>query len=1117
MNTFNNHHGHGDIVNGSKNTIISDLEINKVMAVINNVLKDICHFDYTKAKETIKSLRDTNSLSENVRHLIDAIEYKVDIHVSKNISSPIPEGIKTLIRDMNVDDNTKDIVSSVWMQSSIVASFNKKNDAEELCFKEAIDIYNVSPKLQYTQELYNKFIANESALISFFNEKNLLLTEIEFIGVILGLCRVGNFELANEHSTTLLERYPSTLTKIYKAYSCALKIYNNKDFVHIWSTSRCIYNEIVENTKLIIDIFDNAKHLNYDPLFVALFITSQLCDGRDDELSQLIKIHENRIAATISNSPTPTSSDIINPDLEKKSNLRIDEFLTSSHIDDEQFDIIYPEIASKKLKKRAKLDALHSSIEVKSEDAFIGKFKTIMLRSELMHQTNDYSKIPELKELISSLFENHADRLSLLYPPIVAMLSEKLIALKLSEEACRLLERFISNEPTPSPLYLVYLNSLINSERWETLYTTLRLVPQNEWGYSQWMANAAYHNELKEHTLAIYSINEAILLDNSIPSAWIQLIKSNINNNTSKDELNTLIHSIPDKVFELADSYTFHLLKQIMLYIDYDFAENISHDIFMQNPEKYAPYITELYFHTLKSDAKNINANYKSKYCVRAVSYTVDDKINTKIIVRGLERLTDYMIDEDSSFGDLLLSMNVGETAKFQMNNITLNEIKPINIACFHYALSLTESTPNECMPIKSIQVPDNPDELIGKLEAELSSMQPKSLSEFTEEYASFPLCFRPLFVPQGEDIVNSIFFLFENKLSNSKIHLHNMGSKDISEFLVDLFGLIYLVLCGYTDCICEKKLKLYVTSETNDALKKWLSIVEDPSFLRIGIKDGRLVRTNAKDIQAVTNIFRLSIKKLLNIVTIIEPTLNDTPRELFELKDLIDKATYSTIRYAITSEIPYFTLDSSITKIFPEHPIKLLDSEHLTDFLNESTSIDNKIEAIKYHLKFDFPYQILNKDVILLSKDDNESNLIICSQIIIKYMGNFTTIEDGVNTLSSILLSPLIIASSCNKLARGGKTHDTQCNTEIERLFYACSLSISKVSSQLSAEEKVCNLWINLIRIIDCEFKSNILLNLKSKTIKYIEYLGSNFCRGYFLDINRVNELIFNALHKQK
>ncbi|WP_447830809.1 PIN domain-containing protein [Aeromonas salmonicida] len=1120
MNTSNtnNHYGPGDIVNGNKNTITSDLDINKVMVVATNILKDISHKRYTKASDTIKSLRDTNALSDNVRHLIDVIEYKLNIHINKDISTPFPEGIKILMRSPSMDDNVKDIASSIWMLSSIVNSFSNNTDKENADLSEAVDIFNASPKLQYTLEIYHNYLSDEEAIISLFNDRKLFLAEGELIGLINGLCRLGKFELACEYSNTLLVTYPTTLAKTYKAYTQSFKINSYSDFLHIWSTSRFIYKEIIDNVELITEIFDGGDYKDYDYLFIALFITSQLCDGRNDKISKLMHAYEERISSVVSYIRPPSQTEIVKTGLGQNPTFQLDELLTTKHINDEQFNIIYPEIShSKNIKMKAKKEALHSNIEVRSDDEFEGKLKTILLRTELIYQIKDFSKTPELKALISSFFDDHIDRVPLLYPPVVAFLSERLISLKLSDEACRFLEKIINKEPAPSVLYQVYLNSLINAERWETLHDTLQLIPQNEWEYPQWMANAAYYNELKNYQESIFSIGQAINLDDCIPAAWIQLIDTHLKAQSSKDELNKLILSIPEKIFELANSYTFMLLEKIMMHIDYEFAEHIGVDIFIQNPEKYAAFITGIHFNTLKSNAKNLGRTYKSKYCVKAVSYTLDDKNHTKIIVRGLERLTEHLIDEESSFGEFLLSLNIGQTERFQMNKVTLYEMKPINIACFHYALSITEATPHESMPIKSISVPDNPDEFIGKLETELISMQPESTSQFTEQHADLPLHFRPIFSPQRDCIVNDILFLFENKLSNSRIMHHNVGSEEINEFLVDMFSLIYLALSGYGDCIYEKRLVVYLTSETNKEMMKWLAIVEDPKFLRVGIRDGRLIRTNAQEVQAATENFRKNIRTVLKSAKIIEPTLSNTPRELFEIKDLIDKSTYSTLRCAIANRIPYFTLDYNITRLFPENYITVLNSQFLTTILNESTLLSKKIEAINYSLQFDFPYQISNADMLRLSIDDGVGfNMKLCSRIINKYSGNFEKIEDGTHILSLILFHPLVTASIYDKLARGGRTYDTQCNTEVEYLFNSCSQSIIKVLSTLSAEEKACHLWSHLITISARRLNEMKLPHLLPKTIKNVEFLASQFCSGHFLDIDRVNEVMNNMLRSK-
>ncbi|WP_413796075.1 PIN domain-containing protein [Aeromonas dhakensis] len=1116
VSNTNNHYGPGDIVNGNKNTIINDLDTNKVMAIVTNILKDISHKRYKKASDTIKSLRDTNALSDNVRYLIDTIEYKLNIHINKDVYTPLPEAVKILIRSSDVDDTVKDIVSSIWMISSVVASSKESTDKESAILNEAIDIYNLSPKLQYTLEVYYTYISDEEFIISSFNEKKLFICEGELIGLINGLCRLSNFELASEYSNVLYRTYPTTLAKVYKAYTQSLKINSYSDFLHIWSTSRCIYQEIIDNANLIMQIFDGDDYKDYDHLFIALFITSQLCDGRNDKLSKLMHVHKERISSVVDYTPTSSKEDIVKPDWDHNPTIKIDELLTTSCINDEQFHIIYNEISStQNIKRKAKKEALHSNIEVRSVDEFEGKFKTIMLRTELICQTDDHSKVPELKMLISSFFDEHIDRVPHLYPPVVAFLSERLISLKLSDEACCFLEKIIHKEPAPSVLYQIYLNALINAERWETLHSTLQLIPNNEWEYPQWMANASYYNELKDYQKTISSISQAISLNNCIPASWIQLIEAHLKAKSSEEELNKLIHSIPEEIFELANPYTFLLLEKIMMHVDYEFAEYIGIDIFIQNPEKYAAYITGLHFNTLKSHAKKSGGTYKSKYCVKAVSYTLDDKNHTKIIVKGLERLTEYLIDEESSFGEFLLGLTIDQTERFQMNKVTLNEVKPINIACFHYALSITEATPNESMPIKSISVPENPDEFVEKLTTELISLQPESPSNFNEQYVDIPLHFRPVFSPHKDNIVNSILILFESEPSNSRIILRNEGSEDINKFLVDMFSLIYLAISGYGDCIYDRNLVVYLTSETNEEMMQWLAMVEDPKFLRVGIIDGRLRRTTAQDVQAATETFRKNIRKILKNSQIIEPELTNTPRELFEIKDIVDRSTYSTLRYAIENKIPYFTLDKNIIHLFPNYPITILNAQSLSATLSHSTATPQKIDAIKYHLDFNFPYQVSYKDTIYLSSDDSKKNNIrLCARIINKYCGNFESVKGGVDVLSLILLNPLIMTSIYDKLARGGKTYDTQCDTEIEVLFNRCSLSIIKTPSTISAEEKVGWLWSQVLII---SIKTSLQVQqqfLIPKIIKNLEFLASQFCTGHFLNINRVNEIMKDALN---
>ncbi|WP_421287571.1 PIN domain-containing protein [Aeromonas veronii] len=1118
-NTHNIHSGNGDIVNGDKYTTFSGLQIDSVIDLTRRILHDIRHMKTSIAIQTINSLRETHVLSNEVRYLLDILEYKINIITSSEDKKFPQDSVISLTRNTTINAELIDIVFSIWFLHVII---NSDSDSDSDCqasaktnFTEALQIYNSSPKLQYTNALYYQFIANEQTISSIYKRDFIFLSEEELIGLMHGQARANNFEAAFEYSTKLLDSYPSTLAKIYKAYFQSLKISHLTDFTHIWSASRTVYNDINGNVKLIKSIFKSDEPLQSKFLLLALNNTIYLSNHEDGALNELYEKHRDEIKAVISQcSNTPLLESISEHEVQQEP-----PSLLSKNITDKQFHSLYQDIKTpKRINNKTKVAALNSNIQVNSDDEFTGLIQTIILRAELIFQIRDVSKCLELKSLIALFFESYKTKVRSLNPPIIADLSEKLIAIGLSDEACIFLDSLInSEEPAPTVLYLIYLKALISSERWETLHHALHLVPVNAWSDHQWMSYAAYLNESRDYPKCILAIEEALKIDGRFPGKWIKLIEVHIKSGSSSEKMNEIVSRIPNTIFENPEPLTFILLEQIMRYIDFNLAENICNDIFILNPERYASDIVKLHFNTLKNKTVNINTETSSKYCIKAVSYIIDGKEISRIIVNNQVPHREHFIDESSSFGEFLLEMDVGQTKTFQLNHITLKEIKPINIACFHYALSLVESTPNESMPLKSIQVPENHDEFIDRLKQELAILTPNHEEAIDEEHAKIPLQFRPYFIQRtrNSNLINAIIYLFENEISNSNINFQHDGIKEIECVLLDIFGLLYLSITGYSLGLQKKNIATYITKETKYVIEQWFNEVEDPSYLRIGIDNGQLIRTNSNDIQKFTKDIRKNLKDLLSSSRIIEPTLIDTPKSIFELKDITDCSTYSTLRVAIANKTPYFTVDFNIKHLIPGLCTSFIDAEMFIEQINNETPTKDKIKALRYNLHFNFPVAIDFTDLFFLAHSKDPDNVKLCSSLLVKYAGKFQDLEHASGILFTMLNSPLANASIYNTLEYGGKTYNPSCNTEVEHLFNACSYSIMKVQSQLTAEEKLCHLWGNLL-----EKTSKLYMAFPRYMLKnYIDnfnLLSSNFISGHFLDFGEIKKTIEIKLSKK-
>lgn len=89
---------------------------------------------------------------------------------------------------------------------------------------------------------------------------------------------------------------------------------------------------------------------------------------------------------------------------------------------------------------------------------------------------------------------------------------------------------------------------------------------------------------------------------------------------------------------------------------------------------------------------------------------------------------------------------------------------------------------------------------------------------------------------------VKSILKLLTSQRVNKSLSLPEGEVDHPEQFITDIHGIIYFALTHSDITLRKSRSKLIITNETKTCIDNWLTEVENPSYLSIGVRDDHLL-----------------------------------------------------------------------------------------------------------------------------------------------------------------------------------------------------------------------------------------------------------------------------------
>ncbi|EYU13175.1 GapS6b family protein [Photorhabdus aegyptia] len=1075
------HYGSGDIVIGDKKIIIpSDLTPENLFPIAEDIFRKIRESDIGSAKtivDTIKKLPATTVAKQFVDVLNTAI-----LASGNTLTTGFNE-LYSLAKEDDLSDKLRDVVFSVIMLIEF-----KNNNHEN-----TIAIYSQSPKKKYSHMFYLQCLANEDEINDFWNKNRSLIGEDELYAISIGASRVNNQVSAKKFATLLVERAPTSLNSILLNYITVLELAEKYLNIDLLSLDKDVYDQIINcinDTISFSETYPDNKWLLY-----SLSNLFMLVKANHYQLIQTIIKYKDKISGIYS-SVTDFVDMLFSIDETAPLTLRDikeDDELTSGSL------IVLLEAAAKGTYIKENIKQLILNTDLKQDDHIKNlpfNYQLISLKAKLLlNDSNDYINKKRIKEDLAIFIPlAHKDKTSLSGNELVN-LCDDLLWLDLAKECCDLLEPRLPENLWPSRLVIAYFESLIRAEKLTTLIECLSKLDKALWNHYTWTFQARIYIAYNNWPQAIIALEEAIKKNDDNSYTWLLLIRCILK--TAPATAITILDRIPKTIFLSFDTHTLSLLRLISNEIDPHFSEKIVAEQFINSPKEFASILLKIYFSSIgNKKANEINTQRPNKV-IRAIKLSRNGEIEEKVIVDIIpDQEQGALLSVHTEYGDLLTNLAVGEEAVYVMDRVKIiEELNPYHVI-FRYALNIVSEKPDINFPIKRIEVPSDPKLMFQKIKDEFSQYDHQSREEHIINCQNVPLFLKANELEKGKP-VKSILQLLTSQIVNKSLSLP-VGEVDHPEqFITDIHGIIYFALTRVDITLCKSRYKLIITNETKTCIDNWLTEVENPSYLSIGVRDDHLFRITAEDIQSSTTSIREALNNLLGYCEVHSVPVDNTPDTLLNVKEFLDTSVYSTMKYVLFTKTPYFIIDdafSALTKSL-DTEIKIVNSIVFTSHLLEHLPLPIKLNNFQCHVETYLPMHISYKDCIALANSDDEKHVALVTKIFQMHSNPFNNFNSLCSFFTHAISLPLFLVY----INHYKKRRPLSLDNAIIVLFNTCCQGIVNASDGRTAEERLVTFTKLIIdgRIYPQGF------------ISFIFSIFSSFAQGHFLDINYMNLLI--------
>lgn len=1061
------HSGFGDNVAGNK--IVQAMQANDFVSVAYDLYYLINLNSFDQAKRKLESYSGIPSKSAEVVELLEVLT----IYLNSKRSLKIEGDLNTIKRVIRLSSPYfLDLYKSILVEMTYLTSES-----------EALKMYSHFSQDQsdYLENINLRYFADEDVLNETFSKKILVLDELGLLFLARGLARVEK----REEALIVLEKIKddNKNLKILKLAISFEKVSHKLDRP-LEYLEKNIVEEFLSIAFSFIDLIKDENEISQN----ALRLLINLVIKSDFSICNILDV-----AVKFINVIRPISGEVAEA-LEKYSerNIEINQDILSK-INDlkplslEEAILCLNALALKKINFQVLTRWISQCGEVEDENNFDKDLLTLVLKSFVF---KDKKNVIEFEEGFSKFLEYKERKFRNIYPLYIITLCENLFLFKKQQflNTYKLLKKVISKKPFQSIVYLYYLYSLMNLEKYDTLKSHIENIDSDNINSDFLILRARYYGVIGDYE---NSKNDYIKIVNSYRESlniWSDYLLVSLKYNDIS-ETKKILYNISEDIFKPKAKNIFRFIYLVYTKIDPVYAEKLITKIFLMEPDFVAPYLCNIHLKLIANKVELAN-NLVYENIYAGVIYEDEGERKQKLIVSDDFSSCSNFINVDCGLGVSLLEMNINEERIVEFQKIKLIEKQPVFVTVFQIALQITKDNRHNSSNFTFYPFKVRDDFVVEDMKEILKRF---SIGDPREELISNPdlsMYIKGSLFKDNEEF-ETVLKILQNKKANFCLS-NGIGNTIASEALVlDVYSFIYLCFNNNYKALIQSGIKIFLSQETFDIISTWIKKVTDESFLSIALSEETLIKTDANTVATHYTSFIHQLNELLNYASILSANIIDLPDFANEIRNILSPSVFSTLRLSIANNIPWLCLDSALRAIFiKQDDIKVVKLHDFLSFIGNYLDFDSRKISIIQWSNFGL-FTVYNyTDLIELAKSEDFEDWILLKNLL-----NETPQRFNNETQAFIFLSVILKLLLFKFLE---KHNFIELNLLESLVFISLNKCLTSIQGEFR-EDRLAKIIVEIIASIDfskylCEIFSNLL---------------GKFAVGHFLNITYANEKI--------
>lgn len=1080
-------------------SVYSDLAPADIKGQINLALDKIRGKDFRQAELILDIVKSGATLNYESRAILDMLSINISLNCGK-----VPDGAhRKLVEHLGgvQNDIAKDLCFATLIK--LECRIGCEDDAVKRCAKE-------TTLGVYSREAFYELVSNGDELSRAFGVRELDLSEGELTGVICGALRLNDLDLAKIALHRLSRISSSENFRILSLYVRAVSTNHTLLSGQYWYSTKSVITEILSIASCCAELIENSKGEDSRLFNIAIPILGFLLYSHDELLTACWRYKENLESTSkefvaelyyrVANDFTRLSGvrrELLEAerDVDTKNKV-LARVLSSSQIISQDLPLLLALSSKEQLRGWCA-----NGGECKSSDEIEVDSANLLFAIALCSEKVPESKV-DLRTQAHLFCKKYVEKIPELNQFFINKVSMGLFEVGFSDLACDLLKIVLPDSDFLfSPLFDIYVNSLLCASRKKTLLDILNVIDESDWTGGLWLLKANLDYSLSDFPAALASVKSAIKLESENIEYWRFAFRLTRDCESLLED--PLFIKFPDKLFSEVSVPALQLLHELVRLGRFHDVEPVIIEWFIKDPNANAKLISDFYFGSLLRLSPGLMANVSnsSRGVVSAVTFKSGNDSFTKLIVDGEKSNSEFCISKDSQLAKDLLASAPGDIFYNGMNKINLVEFLPPYVAVLRMSIDIRVRQNDGEDVFYKLELPKDPEKLVPFMEEMFRRQESQDKSSDFDVDITIPMLMRG-FKKFPNDPVKAAVHQFSHS-SAYKNSINAVGEESPKSIAVDIYTICYVCLIGMSRSLFDNIERVYVSSNTKQVLDEWLATIFSDNYLSLALNPGGgLIRTTSADIKASDQTFIDGMKLFSERVEILKPAIFDLPSDLMMVRGFVDETICSTMNLSLQNEIAWLSIDNQIGSFFHACGGQIVNANKLLITLGASGSYEEKKIGYYMHAQGFVPYVCTWKDfTLMVESPDYFSDSTLAK--ILKLDGSLDLSSRG----NFYRLALVVAQSIFGSVSVVGNNIYSRAYNEIQvdwssRVVYAALSKILRAPGK-GAEDNFADFYLCVIEF----FRSSKVLR------QLVTSLFLRFIEGHFLDQeiikNRLAELV--------